>query len=483
MAEALLGTVIENLPSFVQDELTMFWGVGQQTHKLCTNLTAIRAVLKDAEKKQVTGHVLKDWLQKLTNAAYVLDDILDECSIQSKRVHSDEHNSCLLAHVHLKNILFHYCIGKRMKDITKRFQDINEERRMFELRTSVTEKQGEDECGMGQNHNLNTLEAMRKKVQQMGTKGATILVTTRLEQVASIMETHPAYRLIKLSQDYSWSLFKHHAFGPNREEREEIVAIGKEIVRKCVGSPLAIKTLGSLLCDEIEVTQWQNIKGSEFWNIREESSITGNLEVEDVGNKVRRKLYNRSFFQEAKLDGLGIITSFKMHDLFHDLARSIMGEECVVHDHIRKLNPCGTFLDFGFKLGHNHWLPSIHCLRALRTSSSLLSPLKDLTYLRYLNLHGNSVTSLPNFICGLKKLQILKLEYFGSHNLLPKDLTPLQDLRHLVIYRCPSIADMPLNIGMLSHLRTLSTFIVDSKSGYGLDAKQSNFISKKKLNR
>ncbi|KAG5069517.1 hypothetical protein JHK85_001894 [Glycine max] len=120
---------------------------------------------------------------------------------------------------------------------------------------------------------------------------------------------------------------------------------------------------------------------------------------------------------------------------------------------------------------------------ALRTSSSLLSPLKDLTYLRYLNLHGNSVTSLPNFICGLKKLQILKLEYFGSHNLLPKDLTPLQDLRHLVIYRCPSIADMPLNIGMLSHLRTLSTFIVDSKSGYGLDAKQSNFISKKKLNR
>ena len=150
---------------------------------------------------------------------------------------------------------------------------------------------------------------------------------------------------------------------------------------------------------------------------------------------------------------------------------------------LRKLNPCGTFLDFGFKLGHNHWLPSIHCLRALRTSSSLLSPLKDLAHLRYLNLHGNSVTSLPNFICGLKKLQILKLEYFRSHNLLPKDLTRLQDLRHLVIYRCPSIADMPLNIGMLSHLRTLSTFIVDSKSGYGLDAKQSNFISKKKLNR
>ncbi|KAL2606254.1 hypothetical protein AAZV13_09G172300 [Glycine max] len=36
-----------------------------------------------AEKKQVTGHAVKDWLQKLTDAAYVLHDILDECSIQS----------------------------------------------------------------------------------------------------------------------------------------------------------------------------------------------------------------------------------------------------------------------------------------------------------------------------------------------------------------------------------------------------------------
>jgi len=49
--------------------------------------------------------------------------------------------------------------------------------------------------------------------------------------------------------------------------------------------------------------------------------------------KSEGNFFNRSFFQEAKSDEFGIITSFKMHDLFHDLAQSIMGEECVVHEH------------------------------------------------------------------------------------------------------------------------------------------------------
>ncbi|CAJ1930960.1 unnamed protein product [Sphenostylis stenocarpa] len=718
MAEALLEIVIENLGSFVQHQLANYWGVRQETQKLSSNLTAIRAVLKDAEKKQIKSHAVKDWLQKLTDAAYVLDDILDECSIHSKKVQSDHGHGPCLARVHPKDILFRFNIGKRMKDITQRFHHIHEERGMFEFRPGVTEKQAVDndddwrqtssvitepifcgrdhdrekivkflledasnsedlsiypivgmgglgkttlakqvfndhrvckhfdltiwicvsddfvtktilqsiiECSTGQNPNLNTLEAMRKKVEEVlqskryllvfddvwnedqekwkelkgmlhcarGAKGATILVTTRLKEVASIMETHPAYLLKELSEDDSWSLFKHHAFGPNREEREELGAIGKEIVRKCVGSPLAIKTLGSLLHDECEVTQWQNVKESEIWDICEESSsITGeensimralrlsyfnlelplkrcfsfcaifpkdfeivkeelihlwmangfiksegNVEVEDVGNKVWKKLYHRSFFQEAMYDEIGMIRSFKMHDLFHDLAQSIMGEECVLYEnervtrlstrvhHLHSLNShesadmpaftkvesLRTFVEYNLKWRREDIgrLPSNLCLRALCINSySILSPMKGLAHLRYLSLNRSWVTRLNNFICGLQKLQILKLEYCdGPHNLLPKDLTQLQDLRHIVINGCNSIGEMPPNIGKLRHLRTLSSFVVGSKAGYGLgelyglrlggklhirglenvgsewDAKQANLKRKKELNR
>ncbi|XP_020216114.2 putative disease resistance protein RGA4 isoform X2 [Cajanus cajan] len=703
MAEALLGIVIENLGSFVHDELATFLGVDQQIQKLSSYLTAIRAVLEDAEKKQITSNAVKDWLQKLTDAAYVLDDILDECSIHSK-------SSCL-SRVHPKDILFRRDVGKRMKDITQRFHDIHEERSMFQFSTGVTDKQAEDDdewrqtssvitepiiygrdqdteqivesllrhasnsqdlsiytiVGMGglgkttlakqvfnddrvskhfdltiwvcvsnnfnmktilqaiieyttgQNPNLNTLEAMRKKVQEVlqskryllflddvwnedqgkwkELKGVlqcamgTILVTTRLEQVASIMEACHVHRLIELSDDDSWSLFKHHAFEHDREESEELVAIGKYIVRKCVGSPLAIKTLGSLLRVQSEVQQWQNIKESEIWDIKEESGFTsgensilralklsyvnldlslrrcfsfcaifpkdseivkeelihlwmangfikseGNLEVEDVGYKVWKTLYSRSFFQEAKSDEFGIITSFKMHDLFHDLAQSVVGEECVVykpenlthlsnkvhHLHLLECNESKavnkaslykveslrTFLDDSYWFKRNvPMLPLNNSLRALKISSCQLPPLMDLTQLRYLNLHCSDVTCLPNSICRLQKLQVLKLEDCDDLYALPKDLTQLQDLRHLVIDRCFSIIVMPPNVGKLRHLRTLSSYIVGSKPGYGLaelhglklggklhirglenvpsewDAKEANLISKRELNR
>ncbi|XP_047163771.1 putative disease resistance protein RGA4 [Vigna umbellata] len=716
MAEALLGLVIQNLQSFGQDQLATFWGVHQQTQKLSSNLTAIRAVLRDADRKQIKSHAVKDWLQKLTDAAYVLDDILDECSIHSTKVNFDDRHTSCLSRLHPKDILFRFNIGKRMKDISQRFHDIHEERSMFNLEPGVTEVQtihdnwrqtssditehivygrGQDreqilkflledvsdnedlsiypivgmgglgkttlakqvfndhrvckhydltiwvcvsddfntmtilqsiiECITGQNPHLNSLEAMRRKVEEVlhgmryllvlddvwnedpekwkqlkgklqcarAAKGATILVTTRLEEVASTMQTHPAYHLKELSGDDCWSLFKHHAFGPNREEMEELVSIGKEIVRKCVGSPLAIKTLGRLLRDESDVKQWQNVKESEIWDIREESSSAtgeensimralklsyfnlelslrrcfsfcaifpkdfeidkeelihlwmangfikceGNVEVEDVGNKVWKKLYSRSFFQEAKYDEFGMITTFKMHDLFHDLAQSIMGEECVVimkgrltplsttvhysslfnsgvssvdmtgqrfMTALKKVESLRTFLDYG-GIG---LMPTNHCVRALQISSSFLSPLKDLTLLRYLNLRcsRSSEENLNNSICQLLKLQILKLFHLPKLHGLPKDLTQLQDLRHIVIDGMDITQEMSPNIGKLRHLRTLSIFVVGSKPGCGLaelhslnlggtlrigglenvpnerDAKQANLIGKKDLN-
>ncbi|XP_029125726.1 disease resistance protein RGA2-like [Cajanus cajan] len=262
----------------------------------------------------------------------------------------------------------------------------------------------------------------------------------------------------------------------------------------------------------------------------------GNLEVENVGNKVWKRLYCRSFFQEVKTDKLGIITSFKMHDLFHDLAQSVVGEECVVYEKTRltdlssrvhhfhlfksneyesvnkasldKVESLRTFLDDLYWYDRNvPMFPLNNSLRALKLSSRQMSPLVDLTHLRYLYLRRSLVTCLPSSICRLEKLQILKLEECQCLLRLPKDLTQLQDLRHLVINRCYSLLVTPPKMGKLRHLRTLSSFIVGSKSGFGLeelhslklggklhirglenvpsegDAKEANLISKRELNR
>ncbi|KEH16320.1 LRR and NB-ARC domain disease resistance protein [Medicago truncatula] len=645
MTDVLLGTVIQILGSFVREELSTFLGVGELTQKLCGNLTAIRAVLQDAEEKQITSRVVKDWLQKLTDVAYVLDDILDDCTIKSK-AHGDNK---WITRFHPKMILARRDIGKRMKEVAKKIDVIAEERIKFGLQAVVMEdrQRGDDkwrqtfsvvtepkvygrdrdreqvvefllshavdseelsvysivgvggqgkttlaqvvfneervdthfnlkiwvcvsedfnmmkvlqsiiESTDGKNPDLSSLESMQKKVKNIlqnkryllvlddvwnedqekwnqfkyflqrgnGTKGASVLVTTRLDIVASIMGTYPAHHLLGLSDDAIWYLFKQKAFETNREERAELVAIGKELVRKCVGSPLAAK--------DFEMVKEELI---HLWLANGFISSVGNLEVEHVGHEVWNELYARSFFQEVKTDKKGEVT-FKMHDLIHDLAQSITGEECMAFDdksltnltgrvhHIscsfinlnkpfnyntipfKKVESLRTFLEFDVSLAESAPFPSIPPLRALRTCSSELSTLKSLTHLRYLEICSSYIYTLPESVCSLQNLQILKLVNCPYLCILPEKLTQLQDLRHLVIKDCNSLYSMPSKISKLTSLKTLSIFIVVLKEGFGLaelndlqlggrlhikglenvssewDAKEANLIGKKELNR
>ncbi|XP_019445228.1 PREDICTED: putative disease resistance protein RGA3 [Lupinus angustifolius] len=703
MAEALLLTVLKSLSTFIQQEAAMYWSVHQQAEKLNRYLTEIRAVLLDAEEQQVTNNAVKLWLQKLTDAALVVDDILEDSSIQPFQTESL--GLCgWLTRFHPSNILYRINIGKRMNEITHRFDVIDEERRKFEFRpaTIIIERQpqveewrqttsaiseeivyGRDKdremiidflinhaskneelsiypiVGMGglgkttlaqlvfkddrlthfelkiwvcvsddfqitrilksilesiteESCNLSTLEAIGKKVQKVlqskkyllvlddvwnenqdkwnklksllqcgnGTKGASILVTTRLNNVASLTGTCYSHKLSGLSNDDNWSLFKHHAFGPNNEECEELVAIGMEIARKCAGSPLASRALGSLLSTKREENQWLNIKNSKLWDIQDDKHImpalrlsyfnlslparqcfsfcaifpkgfkigkeqlihlwmangfiqsTENLEVEDVGYEVWNELYQRSFFQEVETDATGDIT-FKIHDLFHDLAQSIMGAECKVSkaeeltnlssrvhhmgclsssklldmSAFKNVESLRTFLEIDSWLVTPSQIPPFSHLRALQTRGAYeFSALENLTHLRYLHIYRSNITTLPESLCQLQKLQILKLESCLSLNCLPQHLTQLQDLRHLVIKRCDKLVALPPNIGKLKCLKTLSTFIVDSRPGFGLaelhdlqlggklhirglenvksesDARQSNLVGKKYLN-
>jgi hypothetical protein len=86
-----------------------------------------------------------------------------------------------------------------------------------------------------------------KAVLACGGKGASVLVTTRLPKVAATVGTISSHDLSILSDNDCWELFKQRAFGPNEEEHAELVVIGKEIVKKCGGVPLAAIALGSLL--------------------------------------------------------------------------------------------------------------------------------------------------------------------------------------------------------------------------------------------
>jgi hypothetical protein len=52
--------------------------------------------------------------------------------------------------------------------------------------------------------------------------------------------------------------------------------------------------------------------------------------LEDVGREYFMDLLWRSFFQDIKKDEYGDIETCKMHDLIHDLAQSVAGDECII---------------------------------------------------------------------------------------------------------------------------------------------------------
>jgi len=180
------------------------------------------------------------------------------------------------------------------------------------------------------------------------------------------------YQLSELSDSYCWELFRSRAFGANEVEPEELVFIGKEIVKKCRGVPLAAKALGGLLRFKREEKEWLNVKENNLWSLpQDEDSIMPTLrlsylnlpiklrpcfaycaifpkdkiiekqylielwmangfissseilEAEDVGEGVWNEFYWRSFFQDIETDEYGKVKSFKIHDLVHDLAQFV----------------------------------------------------------------------------------------------------------------------------------------------------------------
>ncbi|XXG50777.1 hypothetical protein AAC387_Pa02g4710 [Persea americana] len=374
--------------------------------------------------------------------------------------------------------------------------------------------------------NENREECDRLKHYLRGAQGSRIIVTTRSKKVALIMGPLPPLELAGLSEGDCWSLFKKRAFNPGEEDKHpNLIVHGKEIVKKCGGLPLAAKALGSLMCFKREETEWTFLKESEVWNLHDqENGILPALrlsyyhlpprlkqcfaycslfpkdykfkqenliqlwmaegliqpskdckQMEDIGKEYFNNLLWRSFFQDAERDEYGNVTQCKMHDLMHDLAVDVAGDECLIVklvdeavsipkrsrrlSFIRDDEKNGIYLDAINKakklrtlLGGdltNYTVTSRHfrCLRvlALRRAScteEILVSIGKLKHLRYLALSATYIRKIPESFCTLMNLQTLKISDCYGLRELPKDMRKMVSLRHIEISFHESLIDM-----------------------------------------
>uniref|UniRef100_A0A803PYQ7 NB-ARC domain-containing protein n=1 Tax=Cannabis sativa TaxID=3483 RepID=A0A803PYQ7_CANSA len=514
MAEAVLTVVLENLSSLIQKQVGSVLGVEKEMEKMCSILSTISAMIVKSRPF--------DWRRVLHKTIHGSERGMGKTTL-AQLVFSDER---INEHFEMK--------------MWKRLRDMLQGKRFLIVLDDVWNQKHEE------------WEKL-KYVLECGSKGASVVVT-RLKKVASIMGTTPMLELSSLSDDDCWLLFKLRAFGNHREERPNLVEIGKKIVKKCKGVPLAAKALGGLMCFKSnEEEEWLSVMRSELWNLPEEEasifpalklsylhlsveqrrcfsycatfpkdhriekqalihlwmangliSSKRELEVEDVGNETINDLCWRSFFQDITKDrDDGSIIYFKMHDLFHDLAQSIMGDKChkvVVNGDTRTINlservrhlmchfngagrsfnipstkSLRTFMalrSHSTSYGNNDW--NFRSLRAFDSrfeshkvvSMSFVSNLK---HVRYLNLSRSSIEVLPDSIYLLHHLLTLDLSFCRCLLKLPKHMIRLKGLRHLYIQGCVRLSHLPSNIGKLSCLKTLTDFIVAKRKGCQLD--------------
>ena len=390
MAEGMLygvaQKIIEELGSWAFKEVASLWNVEAELENIKNTVSTIQAVLRDAAEQQTHSHQVKDWLEKLKDAVYEVDDLLGEFFAEALRQGGTSENIAKKVR-YLFSTPNRLVLRKEMSDkinaMKQKLNAIAEDRKMFHLKVYhveppvsmdreethsfvldekvigreddkkaiielLLEPNNEENVsiipivgigGLGKTtlaqfiyndknikehfelkmwicisdifdveliiqkiilakgeepvvHSMDKLrDQIRKIIDQKkyllvldyvwnkdlhiwerlkdllvgGAKGSKIVITTRERSVAEITCTAPIYTLKGLNEEQSWLLFKQIALrkgqgqGINNPRLEEI---GREIVHKCQGVPLAIKSIGNVLRLEKTEHKWSYVKNN-----------------------------------------------------------------------------------------------------------------------------------------------------------------------------------------------------------------------------
>uniref|UniRef100_A0ACD5VBF1 Uncharacterized protein n=1 Tax=Avena sativa TaxID=4498 RepID=A0ACD5VBF1_AVESA len=306
-------------------------------------------------------------------------------------------------------------------------------------------------------------------------EGSMMLVTTRCPNVAEGVHTMKPVILEGLEENEFWKFFKLCAFGSESSNNDpELERIGRCILPKLKGSPLAAKTLGRILRMNLQESRWNRILESELWKLPQEATEIlpalrlsymylpfhlkqcfsfcavypkdykfrkedlaeiwvaegfvepqGDDPIQDIGCQYFEDLVARSFFQK-------VTGGYVIHDLLHDMAQKVSEHDCFI---LRNKN---DFDKVPLNVRHIFIHPSSDF-----DNSNLLSLCKH-TKLRTLickKQSGNKKSSVMDNWC--TKLPRIRVMSCASTNELPDSIGSSKHLRYLKITKGRALSIPP----------------------------------------
>ncbi|KAH1068484.1 hypothetical protein GYH30_006162 [Glycine max] len=345
--------------------------------------------------------------------------------------------------------------------------------------------------------------SLLKKPFQCGIiRRSKILLTTRSEKTASVVQTVQTYHLNQLSNEDCWSVFANHGcLSSESNENTTLEKIGKEIVKKCDGLPLAAQSLGGMLRRKHDIGDWYNILNSDIWELSEsECKVIPALRLsyhylpphlkrcfvycslypqdyefeknelillwmaedllkkprkgrtlEEVGHEYFDDLVSRSFFQRSNTSRSSwpYGKCFVMHDLMHDLATSLGGDfyfRSEEHGKETKINTKTRHLSFAkFNSSVLDNFDVVGRAKFLRTFLSIIN---------FEAAPFNNEEAQCIIMSKLMYLRVLSFCDFQSLDSLPDSIGKLIHLRYLDL-SFSSVETLPKSLCNLYNLQTL----------------------------
>nr|XP_010921564.1 putative disease resistance protein RGA1 [Elaeis guineensis] len=129
IASDIVTAVIGKLGSRISEEFGLLRRFKDDLEDLRCILTAIRAVLQDAEERCAKDEALRDWLKKLKDVAYDVDDLLDEFDTDSAQRQKVKMVCRFFSHSN--PLIFGCMMVHKVKSLRARLDKIAEEKNKF----------------------------------------------------------------------------------------------------------------------------------------------------------------------------------------------------------------------------------------------------------------------------------------------------------------------------------------------------------------